>query len=323
MGKQFQKYILMGTLPFLLGLGACSLTWDEPVYFEGEEPVDSVEAVGLDDVIVDDATLDVNLTAPCLSEEEDCAVSDGYLTQKFEQTKTVKEDMTLTDDTSISLSRPAGKKAMSVKDKQAAKVVTSSSATSVAGEIKAVGAPVKSEKQESEDKVLYTTVAFPEEIGTNKTTETTLTTTKIIKNPVAETAPAEVPEGMMPLKKTVTTITETTTKVKQEKKVSKGFPKTLAERVAYGEEIQEWEADAGRTLRNLLMNWGLKSGWTVVWKLDRDYQLEAGVVFKGTFVDVSSALIRSFARATPAPIGTFHQGNRVLVISTQEDENER
>ena len=98
---------------------------------------------------------------------------------------------------------------------------------------------------------------------------------------------------------------------------------TLDDRIAYGESVQEWEALTGKTLRGLLQDWGTKSGWTVVWKLDRDYHLEAGVVFKGTFVDVSGALIRSFARATPAPIGTFHQGNRVLVISTQEDENER
>ena len=317
MGKQFQKMIMMGALPFLLGLGACSLTWDEPVSFEGEEPTE--ETVELSDIIV--AEEDTGLFAPCASDEEDCEAADGYLTQKFSQTQ-VTEELELPDDTAISLSRPASKNAVSVKDKQAGKVAPATVGTGAAV-VAAKTEPVET-KKETEDKVLYTTVAIPEEIGTSKTTETTLTTTKIVKNPAVETVSEDVPEGMMPLKKTVTTITETTTKVKKEPEPPKDFKKmTLAEKVSYGEEIQEWNANAGNTLRGLLMDWGAKSGWTVVWKLDRDYHLEAGVIFKGTFVDVSSALIRSFARATPAPIGTFHQGNRVLVISTQEDENER
>ena len=96
---------------------------------------------------------------------------------------------------------------------------------------------------------------------------------------------------------------------------------SLAAKSAYGDRCHDWEAKIGDTLRGLLTRWGEKSGWTVIWKLDRDYHLEAGVIFRGTFTEVSGALIRSFARATPAPIGTFYKGNRVLVISTQEDEN--
>lgn len=94
-----------------------------------------------------------------------------------------------------------------------------------------------------------------------------------------------------------------------------------SEKIAYGENAQDWEALNGDSLRNLLTEWGKKSGWTVVWKLDRDYILEAGVVFRGTFTEVSSAIIRTFARANPAPIGTFYKGNKVLVINTQEDDN--
>ena len=44
-------------------------------------------------------------------------------------------------------------------------------------------------------------------------------------------------------------------------------------------------------------------------------------MFRGNFADVSSALVRAFARARPAPIATFYKGNRVLVIETMEDEN--
>lgn len=119
--------------------------------------------------------------------------------------------------------------------------------------------------------------------------------------------------------------TQTTTKtveVEQEKTTSLTVKDTsLMARVSYGEKCHDWAANMGDTLRGLLNQWGEMSGWTVIWKLDRDYQLEAGVIFRGTFTEVSSALIRSFARATPAPIGTFYKGNRVLVISTVEDEN--
>lgn len=93
------------------------------------------------------------------------------------------------------------------------------------------------------------------------------------------------------------------------------------EKIAFGEGVHDWDAARGETLKSLLTQWSEVSGWTLVWKLDRDYNLEAGVVFRGTFTEVASAIIRTFARAKPAPIGTFYRGNRVLVVSIQEDEN--
>lgn len=95
----------------------------------------------------------------------------------------------------------------------------------------------------------------------------------------------------------------------------------LDEKISYGADVHDWEAARGETLKSLLTQWAEVSGWTLIWKLDRDYNLEAGVVFRGTFTEVSSAIIRTFARAVPPPIGTFYKGNRVLVISIQEDEN--
>ena len=118
--------------------------------------------------------------------------------------------------------------------------------------------------------------------------------------------------------------TETTHRIERldtEKRGGVWVEKTLADKVDYGDGSHDWEAPRGETLRSLLMQWGEVSGWTVVWKLDKDYKLEAGVVFRGTFTEVASAIIRTFARAVPAPIGTFYKGNRVLVVSIQEDEN--
>ena len=98
-------------------------------------------------------------------------------------------------------------------------------------------------------------------------------------------------------------------------------PNELQEKLNAAEEIRDWPADAGQTVRGLLVAWAENSGWNVVWNLDRDYKLEAGVVFRGTFLDVAAALVRSFARANPPPIATFYKGNRVIVVHTREDEN--
>lgn len=85
--------------------------------------------------------------------------------------------------------------------------------------------------------------------------------------------------------------------------------------------VEDWLAPEGSSLRDLLIEWGDKSGWRVIWNTDRGYILQAGAMFRGRFMDVASAILRSFARAAPAPWGTFYKGNRVLVVTTQEDEN--
>ena len=85
--------------------------------------------------------------------------------------------------------------------------------------------------------------------------------------------------------------------------------------------VEDWLAEEGQTLKGLLTEWCDRSGWRLIWKTNRNYTLTAGAMFRGRFADVSSALIRAFARARPAPIATFYKGNRVLVIEILEDEN--
>ena len=102
--------------------------------------------------------------------------------------------------------------------------------------------------------------------------------------------------------------------------------KKETEEVAVEEEITDdtiltWDAKEGDTLRELLTAWSNKSGWKLLWNTNRNYTLTAGVMFKGKFTDVSSALIRAFARARPAPIATYYKGNRVIVVETMENEN--
>lgn len=94
-----------------------------------------------------------------------------------------------------------------------------------------------------------------------------------------------------------------------------------SDRGTVDDPVQDWLAEEGQTLRAVLTEWSEKSGWRLVWNTNRNYTITAGAMFRGRFADVSSALIRAFARARPAPIATFYKGNRVLVVETMEDEN--
>lgn len=95
----------------------------------------------------------------------------------------------------------------------------------------------------------------------------------------------------------------------------------VADDNAPNDQVKDWLAEEGQSLKELLTAWSEEAGWRLIWKTNRNYTLSAGAMFRGNFADVSSALVRAFARARPAPIATFYKGNRVLVIETMEDEN--
>ncbi len=88
---------------------------------------------------------------------------------------------------------------------------------------------------------------------------------------------------------------------------------------AMTDQVRSWVVASGQTLRDVLQAWCNKEGWDMVWATSREYPIEASAVFKGRFVDVASALVRNFGRATPIPYAKFYKGNRVLVISTNEE----
>ncbi len=85
------------------------------------------------------------------------------------------------------------------------------------------------------------------------------------------------------------------------------------------DQVRSWVVANGQTLREVLQSWCDKEGWDLVWTTSREYPIEASAVFKGRFVDVASALVRNFGRATPIPYAKFYKGNRVLVVSTTEE----
>ncbi|MFI3242351.1 MAG: toxin co-regulated pilus biosynthesis Q family protein [Alphaproteobacteria bacterium] len=94
-----------------------------------------------------------------------------------------------------------------------------------------------------------------------------------------------------------------------------------SDEVSLEDPVEDWLAEEGVTLKELLSQWSDKSGWRLIWKTNRNYTLTAGAMFRARFADAASALVRAFARARPAPVATFYKGNRVLVIETMEDEN--
>ena len=85
------------------------------------------------------------------------------------------------------------------------------------------------------------------------------------------------------------------------------------------DQVRSWVVADGQTLREVLQSWCDKAGWDLVWTTSREYPIEASAVFKGRFVDVASALVRNFERATPIPYAKFYKGNRVIVVSTSEE----
>lgn len=82
------------------------------------------------------------------------------------------------------------------------------------------------------------------------------------------------------------------------------------------DQVRSWVVASGQTLREVLQAWSDREGWDLIWNTPREYPIVASAVFKGRYVDVSSALVRNFSRANPVPHARFYKGNRVLVIST-------
>ncbi|MCL2748666.1 MAG: toxin co-regulated pilus biosynthesis Q family protein [Alphaproteobacteria bacterium] len=85
------------------------------------------------------------------------------------------------------------------------------------------------------------------------------------------------------------------------------------------DQVRSWVVASGQTLRSVLQEWCDKEGWDLVWNTAREYPIAASAVFKGRFMDVSSALVRNFSRADPIPYAKFYKGNRVLVVTTNEE----
>ena len=117
----------------------------------------------------------------------------------------------------------------------------------------------------------------------------------------------------------VENVTEDTEIVEEETEIEVAESADAQAPVVLTDQVRSWVVANGQTLREVLQNWCNKEGWDLVWATSREYPIEASAVFKGRFVDVASALVRNFGRATPIPYAKFYKGNRVLLITTTEE----
>jgi hypothetical protein len=83
--------------------------------------------------------------------------------------------------------------------------------------------------------------------------------------------------------------------------------------------VPVWVAPEGSQLRAVLNAWGEEAGWKVVWNSPYAFTLRASVEFEGSFDKAAETLIEAFADARPSLFATFHEGNRVIVITTPHD----
>jgi hypothetical protein len=111
----------------------------------------------------------------------------------------------------------------------------------------------------------------------------------------------------------------TSRKVKRD--VEDVLPDLSGKELPIGEQIKDWIAKEGFTLREVLETWSNEEGWEIIWSTKREYPLQASAIFRGRFKDVSAALVRTFAKAAPPPYAKFYKGNRVIVVKTLEDDN--
>ncbi|WP_327210698.1 toxin co-regulated pilus biosynthesis Q family protein [Rhizobium leguminosarum] len=71
----------------------------------------------------------------------------------------------------------------------------------------------------------------------------------------------------------------------------------------------------GYDLRATLESWAAATGWTINWKSEFSYSIEADATFTGDFVKAATDLRNAMADARPTINLDFYQANKVLVVS--------
>lgn len=81
---------------------------------------------------------------------------------------------------------------------------------------------------------------------------------------------------------------------------------------------RSWQLSPGQTLRSGLEGWADEAGWSVVWDLNVDYDVEATITLTGSFIHAVSRVVRAYCE-NGVPLGfTSFPGNRVLKLTALE-----
>jgi len=71
----------------------------------------------------------------------------------------------------------------------------------------------------------------------------------------------------------------------------------------------------GDDLRRVLVEWGDKTGWKVIWKSEFSYPIVASASFGGGFVEAATALVNAMDDVRPIITVDFYKGNQVVVVT--------
>lgn len=77
--------------------------------------------------------------------------------------------------------------------------------------------------------------------------------------------------------------------------------------------IRVWHVSPRHTVNDILADWGEKAGWTVAFKTNQVYEIEASADFEGDFISAATSFLKS-VHAEPRFKAVFHSGNKVLVV---------
>ncbi len=70
-------------------------------------------------------------------------------------------------------------------------------------------------------------------------------------------------------------------------------------------------------LRGQLENWARNAGFTLVWKIPRDYYLQSPVQFFGTFQAALTSLLTGMQQRGNALRAIIYKGNNVVLVTEE------
>lgn len=81
------------------------------------------------------------------------------------------------------------------------------------------------------------------------------------------------------------------------------------------ETVSEWDMQPGETLRSALTRWCEASGWSLAWRVDRDFPIDAPLRFKpGTsFSEAVRQTMRAVWQTHPGLKARMYQNNVIVV----------
>lgn len=87
------------------------------------------------------------------------------------------------------------------------------------------------------------------------------------------------------------------------------------------QEVREWSADAGSTLRKALSRWSREAGVQLYWSSQFDYPIQSDVLLNGTYEKAVATLLDGLRDAQPRPMGRLHpnppDGPAVLIVEAR------